>query len=168
MITGVAGRSRLTSSSSLKPSIPAIRTSDMMSDTIRSAPLRLSSSSARSALSASITEKPSGSSVATIMRRMLRSSSTTRILANHFLPNRKLDDETAALAAPAAGENPAVVSLDDFLGDVQSEPGRAGARRLVGKLRVRLEDPRQHVFGDSGAGVGHDHARGGGLGLDFD
>src|SRR5580658_7682110 len=93
------------------------------------------------------------------MRRMLRSSSTTRILANCFLPHRNVHRESRAAPQFAAREDSTVMRLDDFLRDIQSEPRRADVGRIVRKLRKRLEDARQNVRRDAGAVVAHDGSR---------
>src|SRR5579875_4180788 len=92
------------------------------------------------------------------MRRMLRSSSTTRMLAKHLLPYRNLDREGGARADPAAHENPSVVRLDDLLGDIQPQSGRAGAARGAVTLGIGLEDALERAALDSAAGVADHHA----------
>src|SRR5579871_5580757 len=155
MITGKAGLRRFSSVSKPKPLIPAMRTSLSTRSAVDSG----NSLSACSALSASMTRCPAVSKVAATMRRMLRSSSTTRMLANRFLPHRNIHRESGSVSQLAAREDPAVMRLDDFLGDVQPEARRADVRGIIGKLRERLEDARQNVRGDSRAAVAHDGAR---------
>src|ERR1700689_664863 len=93
------------------------------------------------------------------MRRILRSSTTTRMLANRFLPHRNIDRKSSPVPQFAARENSAVVRLDDFLGDIESQARRADVRGFIGKLRERLEDARQDRRSDARAAVAHDGAR---------
>src|SRR3984893_9335994 len=163
MITGSAGLSRFSSVSRPNPFIPAIRTSLSTRSAVDSG----SSLSACSALSASVTRYPPASKVAAIMRRMLRSSSTTRMLANRFLPHRNVHRESSALSHFAAREDSTVMRLDDFFCDIQAEPRRADVRGVIWELREGLEDARQDVGRDARAGVAHDSARDVALASDF-
>src|SRR5579872_444377 len=155
MITGSPGLSRFSSASRPKPFIPAIRTSLSTRSAVDSG----NSLSACSALSASVTRCPPLSKAAAIMRRMLRSSSTTRMLANRFLPYRNVDSKSGPAPEFAAREDPAVVRLDDFLRDIQPESRRANVRCIIGELREWFEDARQNIRRDAGPVVGHDRAR---------
>src|SRR5262249_39627307 len=149
MMTWTAGPFCLSVFSSPKPSIPAIRISLRTISVSPSA----ATSSARSALSASVTRWPAPSRVAPNIRRMLRSSSTTRILAKQLLPNWNVDSKCGAFAGRTLRKDAPVVGLDDLLGDIKSESGGAHFSGTVRRLRVRLEDARHHLGRDAGAGV---------------
>src|SRR6184192_962862 len=126
MTTAGALGALLISLSNLKPSIPAMRTSEITSS-MRSLRSRIR---ARSPFSASNTRWPLLSSAAATIRRTLRSSSTTSRLANNLLPQRKFDREARPAADLALDENAAAVRFHDFLGDKEAETGGAGARRI--------------------------------------
>src|ERR1700730_8965937 len=155
MITGSAGLSRFSSVSRPNPFIPAIRTSLSTRSAVDSG----NSLSACSALSASVTRCPPASKVAAITRRMLRSSSTTRMLANRFLPHRNVYRKSGSVSQFAAREDSTVMRLDDFFCDIQPQPRRADVRGVIGKLCERLKDARQNVGRDAGPAVAHDGAR---------
>src|SRR5271166_1942440 len=163
MITGKAGLSRFSSVSRPKPFMPAIRTSLSTRSAVDSG----SSLSACSALSASVTRCPPASKVAAIMRRMLRSSSTTRMLANRFLPHRNIQRESGSVPELTAREDSTVMRLDDFFCDIEPQSRRADVRGVIGKLCERLEDAWQNVRRDSGPAVAHDGARDVALAPDF-
>src|SRR5450755_2196818 len=154
MITGNAGLSRFSSVSRPKPFMPALRTSLSTRSAVDSG----SSLRACSALSASVTRCPAVSKVAATMRRMLRSSSTTRMLANRFLPHRNIHRESGSVPQLAAREDSTVMRLDDFLCDIQAQARRTDVRGVIGKLREGLEDARQDVGRDARAAVAHDGA----------
>src|ERR1700722_15805408 len=102
------------------------------------------------------------------MRRMLRSSSTTRMLANRFLPHRNIDGKSGAVSEFAAREDSPVMRLDDFFCDVKPEPCRAYVRGVIGELCERFEDEWENIGRDAGSGIGHDCARDISLALNFE
>src|SRR5579885_2957716 len=91
---------------------------------------------------------------------MLRSSSTTRILAKRLLPQRNFDRKGGSDADSAAHKNSPVMRLDDFLGDIESQAGRAGLAGHRRSLRVRFEDRFQGAAVDSASGIADHHAHG--------
>src|SRR5271166_5821138 len=155
MITGSEGLRRFSSVSRPKPFMPAIRTSLSTMSAVDSG----NSLSACSALSASVTRKPAASKVAAIMRRMLRSSSTTRMLANSFLPNWNVYGEGGAAPEFTACENSTVMRLDNLLGDIEPQSRGTDVSGIIGKLCEWFKDARQDVRRNSRAVVAHNGAR---------